>query len=492
MNSTEETINPYPDQVLELLGQSYKLDEEHFISLLTRLIGETEHLQNKPPQFIPEEDRAGRHALASLLPHSKEQGGPLEVQHIHFDEEKKRGNIIVKYPRSLEPKHPKSPDSVSFIGSHMDVVLADPQNWDPKHPPFQLTREGDLFYGRGTTDCLGHVALITDLFVQLAKKKPQLAIDVFAVFISDEEEGSAQVGIERLCPPPPPPSTSSTTPSPVPTSTPEKNYLEPLKNGCVFWVDVADKTPTVGTGGCCQWELIATGKMFHSGFPHKSINAIELLSDAILSIQADFYSTFPFHPLQTTYNFDCSSSFKPTIISSPDGSVNQIPGLCTAKGDLRLLPFYSIHDAMKCIETSVARLNNERFASLTAKKQHGPDAGYEIEGFEKGASLKLRWLMPPIQGVACDLDSMGLRALKQAIVEVCGKVEQMSLTGSLPLIADLKEAGFDVQTIGFGVEDVYHADNEYLRLQDFKEGFKILLRVIDIINRVQVNEKKTK
>ena len=32
-----------------------------------------------------------------------------------------------------------------------DVVLADPINWDPKHPPFQLTREGDLFYGRGTT-----------------------------------------------------------------------------------------------------------------------------------------------------------------------------------------------------------------------------------------------------------------------------------------------------------------------------------------------------
>lgn len=32
--------------------------------------------------------------------------------------------------------------------------------------PFQLTIKGDKLYGRGTTDCLGHVALITDLFLQ--------------------------------------------------------------------------------------------------------------------------------------------------------------------------------------------------------------------------------------------------------------------------------------------------------------------------------------
>ena len=108
-----------PEQVLELLGQSYKLNEQHFIELLSLLIGETEHLQNKPPQFVPEEDRAGKHALASLMPYVKEQGGMLEIQHLHFDKEKKRGNIIVKYPRSVEPKDPKAPTSVSFIGSHM-------------------------------------------------------------------------------------------------------------------------------------------------------------------------------------------------------------------------------------------------------------------------------------------------------------------------------------------------------------------------------------
>jgi acetylornithine deacetylase/succinyl-diaminopimelate desuccinylase-like protein len=37
--------------------------------------------------------------------------------------------------------------------SHMDVVPADPESWTVN--PFQLTRDGDKLYGRGTTDCLG-------------------------------------------------------------------------------------------------------------------------------------------------------------------------------------------------------------------------------------------------------------------------------------------------------------------------------------------------
>lgn len=79
-------------------------------------------------------------------------------------------------------------------------VPANPETWD--RDPFQLTREGaegggtratahevedqrpgaralmvalaavcrvagDLLYGRGTTDCLGHVALITELLIQV-------------------------------------------------------------------------------------------------------------------------------------------------------------------------------------------------------------------------------------------------------------------------------------------------------------------------------------
>ena len=50
--------------------------------------------------------------------------------------------------------------------------------------PSFLLFQGDKLYGRGTTDCLGHVALITELFIQLAQNKPNLKYSVVAVFIA--------------------------------------------------------------------------------------------------------------------------------------------------------------------------------------------------------------------------------------------------------------------------------------------------------------------
>jgi acetylornithine deacetylase len=91
-----------------------------------------------------------------------------------------RGNVLLTYPGNG-----KSGKCVSFVGSHLDVVPADPTVWE--RPPFKLIIEGDKLYGRGTTDCLGHVALITCLFRALAILKPDLDIDVHAVFIASEE-----------------------------------------------------------------------------------------------------------------------------------------------------------------------------------------------------------------------------------------------------------------------------------------------------------------
>ena len=127
-----------------------------------------------------------------------------------------RSNLIVKYPGTGDA-------TCAFVGSHMDVVRreggreggrdaetfsgmrrsrygrtpsaevlsfnqfisylihaslppvnqtqvpANPETWERN--PFELTREGDMLYGRGTTDCLGHVALITELLVQVRRKR---------------------------------------------------------------------------------------------------------------------------------------------------------------------------------------------------------------------------------------------------------------------------------------------------------------------------------
>jgi acetylornithine deacetylase/succinyl-diaminopimelate desuccinylase-like protein len=126
-----------------------------------------------------------------------------------------RGNLILEYSSRPDLKR-----VVSFVGSHLDVVPADPKNWFiplcsmlfhrgfkasiRTVDPFHLTIAGDKLYGRGTTDCLGHVALLTDLFLQvfcfvswedfimeimdfftqLAEQKPNLNVKVVAVFIA--------------------------------------------------------------------------------------------------------------------------------------------------------------------------------------------------------------------------------------------------------------------------------------------------------------------
>src|SRR5207253_982043 len=99
--------------------------------------------------------------------------------------------------------------------------------------PFKLIIEGDRLYARGVTDCLGHVALLTDYFIQLAETRPKLKTSVHAVLIANEENSEVLgVGIDELV---------------------NRGRLEKLKNGPLYWLDSADIQPSIGTGGGAGW-----------------------------------------------------------------------------------------------------------------------------------------------------------------------------------------------------------------------------------------------
>lgn len=98
------------------------LNTQNFVTLLTKLIGESKYVQNNPPELVPEEDRIVNHVLDSLLPFSTTTGGgPLILNHVTYVS--KRGNLIVEYPGT----HPHN--ILSFVGMHMDVVPANPLDW---------------------------------------------------------------------------------------------------------------------------------------------------------------------------------------------------------------------------------------------------------------------------------------------------------------------------------------------------------------------------
>ena len=70
----------------------------------------------------------------------------------------------------------------------------------------------------------------------------------------------------------------------------------------------------------------------------------------------------------------------------------------------------------------------------------------------------------------------------EAFRSVYGSCKPFAITGSLPCIRELQEAGYDVQTMGFGKMSTYHANNEYALLSDFAKGFQVLVRLLNVFN----------
>jgi acetylornithine deacetylase len=238
-SASSSTMNISTSLLADAL-QDLALDQDEYIALLTKLIGESKHVQNNPRQgLVPCEAKVARHVLDVLEPYSTStSGGPLIIQQFVYKEG--RPNIKITYPGSNSSSsistdgaggNKSTPTkTTSFIGSHMDVVPANPETW--QRDPFTLEFDGvDKLYGRGTTDCLGHVAVLTLLFKALAIRQPKLERSVVALFIAGEEGGETGVGIDRVV---------------------QDGALEECKSGICYWIDSADSQPCTGTAGVLQ------------------------------------------------------------------------------------------------------------------------------------------------------------------------------------------------------------------------------------------------
>lgn len=435
--------------------QGLSLDKDEYIALLDKLIGESRFVQNNPRQGLhPTEEKVARHVLDVLMPLSQENGGPLLVETLVY--QTGRPNIKITYPGSAGKEK-----CTGFIGSHLDVVPANPETWE--RDPFVLEVDGDKLYGRGTTDCLGHVGLITLLFKALAERKPSLNRSVVALFIAGEEGGEMGVGIDLVV---------------------ADGHIDELKNGTCYWIDAADSQPCMGTAGAMQWHLKATGRLFHSGLPHRGINSLELASEAMAIVQRRFYEDFPPRPEETLYKYGTPSTMKPTQVECAKGALNQLPAWTEFSGDVRLTPFYDPITVMNTVQGYIDDINDD----LESVPTRGPCSKYTLEGDDidvKRGKVEITWTetvetVRQMEGIACDLNSPGLKAITDATAEVKGEAKPYSITGSLPLVREMQNAGFDIQITGYGLSTTYHADNECALLSDMQDAFQILLRIVSI------------
>ena len=179
---------------------------------------------------------------------------------------------------------------------------------------------------------------------------------------------------------------------------------------------------------------------------------------------------------------------RPTQVECAQGALNQLPPWTTISGDIRLTPFYDAGEVYETVSGWVKELNETQFAALPTR---GPCSKYTLDLPDcdiKQGTLELTWAgsmeeVRQMEGIACHLDSPGLKALTDATADVKGVGKPYAITGSLPLVRQLQSEGFDVQIVGYGNSATYHADNEYASLQDMKDAYQILLRVICTLDK---------
>ena len=426
------------------------LNKDRFLKLLGELISFTDQLQNSPDAgLVPREKLAADVVLKTLKPHI--ESGALSVEILAGEGYADRPSLMITLPG-----REKGPP-IGLVGAHFDVVPADREAEGWERDPFKLWVGDDgTLYGRGVTDCLGHVALLSDLLAQLCEQNLKPRRELKVVLIANEEEAPVpHLGLDYVV---------------------DQGHMDDLKDGTIYWLDSADFGPTVGTGGVAMWELEVEGVTGHSGLTQNCVNALELGMAASRALVDWFEAKYAPHPDEERWGFLSPSTLKATVIHVENNKITKIPGHALIEGDFRLTPFYDVKEAMSGATALIDGLDAE------IRKGVRPDGFPRIQT-ESGrtGSLKLRAKGRFMEGIACDLNSPGLRALERAIGEACASpAKRFSMTGSLPLVRDLQRRGFDVQITGFGRSTYYHAPNEQAELAHFEQGFVILRELLEL------------
>ena len=145
-----------------------------------------------------------------------------------------------------------------LLSAHTDVVPVSGQTWTQK--PFQLTRLGERFYGRGTTDMKGFIACMlyaADVASNTALKEP-----LKLVFSYDEEIGC--VGMKAMI---------------------EKLSSVMGKPRVCIVGEPTDMQIAVGHKGKAAFRALCEGQAGHSAFAPHFVNALYVASDFVTQLR---------------------------------------------------------------------------------------------------------------------------------------------------------------------------------------------------------------
>ena len=381
------------------------------------------------------------------------------------------GNPVVFASKTLSPDRP-----TVLIYAHYDVMPAEPvEQW--RTPPFELTREGGYFRGRGTDDDKGQSFIQVKGF-EYALRNGDLRCNVKFLFEGEEEIGSPS--LEQFC----------------------RKNKELLKADVILVSDtsmVSAQTPSITTGlrGLAYWQIAVTGpnRDLHSGiFGGAVANPINELCKLIAHVTDDrgritipgFYDDVE----------EVSPEERAMIAAIPhdEAAYRKAVGVNALQGEsgYNTLERASIRPTFDVCgiwggytgEGAKTVLPSQAFAKVPCRLV--PHQDYKkiselfIRYIEQTAPPCIQVSVTPLhggQGYVCPITLPAYQAAEEAYQAVFGqKPLAVRRGGSIPIIAVFEEVlGIKSVLMGLGLEsDATHSPNENFPEKLFFQGIEIV------------------
>ena len=216
---------------------------------------------------------------------------------------------------------------LAFSG-HLDTVPYNDSEWTSD--PLKLTERGGLFYGRGTCDMKGFIALAMDVGMRIPAHSLKRPFGL--IFTSDEEVGC--IGVRNL------------------VDARSKNGLGPIANNIVIG-EPTNLQPFILHKGYIYIRVLLRGKEGHSSEPDKGLNAVMLalpevltrlneLKDSLAQVRNPNFAV-PFATLNVG-----------VVTTGKSAQKNVIAKECTIELDIRPLPGQDSHEIVHALREHIA------------------------------------------------------------------------------------------------------------------------------------------
>ncbi|MEH6444509.1 MAG: acetylornithine deacetylase [Oceanospirillaceae bacterium] len=243
-----------------------------------------------------------------------------------YDEEGKKANL---YCTIFPGKNTENTSGIMLSG-HTDTVPVTGQNWH--YDPYQLTKDRTRYYGRGTSDMKGFIAVVLAAVPEMVAQP--LHIPIHLAFSYDEEIGC--IGVRRLI---------------------DTLEAQPIKPAiCIIGEPTSMKVVSAHKGKLAA-KVTVHGKECHSGMAPLGVNAVNYAARLIVWLEQLAQQKQAQGPFDNSYDIPYSTVHVGTVNGGV--ALNIVPKLANFEFEFRNIGAEDPTQLLAQFEAYVATLATE-------------------------------------------------------------------------------------------------------------------------------------